>query len=76
MAEKTEGHTQALLAGTIEFPRTDTVRALARVLGCTVGWLLEGEGAEPSAEEVKAAVERARGVHAAGENLAPTGTAG
>lgn len=54
----------------------ETARALARVLGCTVGWLLEGEGAEPSAEEVKAAVERARGVHAAGETIAPTGTAG
>lgn len=27
----------------------DTARALAKALGCTVGWLLEGEGEPPAA---------------------------
>jgi len=37
-----------------------TARGLASVLGCTVGWLLEGEGAPPTPSQVQAAVERAR----------------
>ena len=37
-----------------------TARKLADALGCTVGWLVAGEGEAPSAEDVRAAVERAR----------------
>lgn len=41
-----------------------TARKLAEALGCSVGWLLAGEGEAPSAEDVRAAVERARAAHA------------
>lgn len=37
-----------------------TAVALARVLGVSTDWLLTGEGDEPTAEQVRAAVERAR----------------
>lgn len=37
-----------------------TARKLAEALGCSVGWLLAGEGEAPSADDVRAAVERAR----------------
>lgn len=36
-------------------PKADTVRKLARVLGCSVGYLLEGEGERPTAETIRAA---------------------
>jgi len=37
-----------------------TVTALAKVFGCTVGWLAAGEGDAPDAATVKRAVARAR----------------
>ena len=37
-----------------------TLRALARVLGCSVGFLAAGEGDAPNEETVKRAVARAR----------------
>lgn len=37
-----------------------TARKLADALGCTVGWLVAGEGEAPSAEVIRAAVEKAR----------------
>lgn len=46
--------------GGADNPKAATVIALAEALGCTVGWLLAGEGAPPSAESVRAAVEKAR----------------
>ncbi len=54
------GHTWAIEQGSRENPEADTVRGLARVLGCHVGWLLEGEGAVPTAEAVRKAVEAAQ----------------
>ena len=41
-------------------PTIDTSKALARVLGCGVGWLVAGEGEPPSEGQVAAAVEAAR----------------
>ena len=38
----------------------DTALNLGRALGCTVEWLINGEGAPPSPEAVRAAVARAR----------------
>jgi len=37
-----------------------TVLALSRALGVSTDWLLTGEGAEPTADLVGAAIERAR----------------
>lgn len=34
--------------------------SLAKVFGCSVGWLAAGEGAAPSVDAVRAAVARAR----------------
>lgn len=60
LAELHRGHVWQIEQGFRENPERDTVRGLARVLGCSVGWLLEGEGAAPAADELRAAVERAR----------------
>jgi len=54
------GHVWQIESGSRENPERDTVRGLARVLGCTSGWLLEGEGDAPSADVVSAAVGEAR----------------
>lgn len=36
-------------------PKADTVRKLAKVFGCSVGYLLEGEGERPTAETIRTA---------------------
>lgn len=63
------GQTQSLVAqierGKIESPRSDTIVSLSTVLGVTTDWLLKGEGDEPTAELVLAAVEKARADRAA-----------
>lgn len=59
-ARKTEGHAQALISGEILEPRYGTAKAYAQVLGCTVPWLLEGEGDAPAPEAVRSALTRAR----------------
>lgn len=41
-------------------PNVRTVAALARVLGCDLEYLATGEGEEPDAETVRAAVDAAR----------------
>jgi len=40
--------------------QSTTARKLADALGCTVGWLVAGEGTAPEADAVRAAIERAR----------------
>lgn len=59
------GHTQQIVAGDVKDPGTDTLRRIAVVLGCKVGWLSAGEGNAPSAEKVTAAVSKARRARAA-----------
>jgi len=41
-------------------PRVSTIKKYAAVLGCSVMWLLLGEGPEPSERTVRGAVKRAR----------------
>jgi transcriptional regulator with XRE-family HTH domain len=60
LAQLHRGHTWQIEQGKAENPKADTVRALATVTGCTVGWLLAGEGDAPTADEVREAVARAR----------------
>jgi hypothetical protein len=60
LADRTEGHFQALVTGTIPNPTQKILTAYARVFGCSVGYLLAGEGEPPAREQVAAAIERAR----------------
>lgn len=56
------GHVSMIEGGRRTNITADTAFALSRVLGCSVGFLLAGEGDAPDAESVRAAVDRARGV--------------
>lgn len=47
-------------SGTIAAPSGTTLAQLAEVLGVSLDWLIRGEGPDPQAEDVQAAVERAR----------------
>lgn len=53
-------HLGMVLRGDIKSLSIDTARKVAPVVGCTVGWLLAGEGAPPAAEDVRAAVAAAQ----------------
>lgn len=59
LAKRGEGHVSMIETGRRVNPELATVKALADVLGCSLGWLLAGEGEAPTAGEVKAAVNRA-----------------
>jgi transcriptional regulator with XRE-family HTH domain len=59
---KAPTHVGLLEAGKRPNPSAETLVALAQVLGTTVEWIVTGEGNEPSADEVHAAVNRARGL--------------
>ena len=54
------GHVWQIEQGEGANPKAATVVALATALGCTVGWLLAGEGDPPSADDVRAAVAAAQ----------------
>ncbi len=60
LAGLTEGHTSAIETGTRPNVEARTAAALARVLGVTLDWLIEGTGKAPSLRAVRAAVEVAR----------------
>lgn len=60
LAELHRGHVWQIENGARENPESKTVRALARVLGCSAGWLIEGEGKAPSGRTVRSAVAAAR----------------
>lgn len=47
--------------GTTKEPRSKVLTALAEVLGLSLDWLVRGIGPEPTAEQIRAAVEAARG---------------
>lgn len=71
LAGRTPGHCQAIVRGTIRAAEAPTLVAYARAFGCTVGWLIAGEGDAPTDDEVRAAVARARAAE-----LPATGTEG
>lgn len=60
LAGRSEGHVSMIETGRRPNPELKTARALADVLGCSIGWLLAGEGEAPGLAEVQAAVARAR----------------
>lgn len=51
----------AILRGEAPNPQVGTVEALASVLGISLDWVVKGIGPEPTAEQIRAAVEAARG---------------
>lgn len=53
-------HVRLIEGGDRPDPRSSTVLAIAQTLGVTVEWLLTGEGDAPTADHVRAVVERAR----------------
>ena len=57
MSASYAGHVER---GANDNPSLESLQGLARVLGCTVGWLAAGEGEEPSREQVLRAVLAAR----------------
>lgn len=63
LADISEGHT-SLLESVVDDVRATTLAKLSRVLGVDLHWLITGEGREPSARMVKAAVETARSAYA------------
>lgn len=49
-----------LIRKDIDSPTTRTAESLALVFGCSVGWLVAGEGDAPTDEAIRAAIATAR----------------
>lgn len=60
LASLDSSHVRLIESGVREDPRSQTLAAIARATGATLDWLIAGKGDPPSAEDVRAAVERAR----------------
>lgn len=65
LAGLTGAHVGLVESGTIKAVGAPTAAALARVLGCSLDWLVLGQGEPPSDAELAAAVAAARARHAA-----------
>lgn len=57
-------HAGLIARGAVGNPRVDIAEKLAHTLGISLDWLVRGEGPEPTAEQVHAAVEAARALKA------------
>ena len=68
MSPSMVGHIES---GRVQTVGSDHVVALARVLGVSIGWLAAGQGAEPSAEPMRCAIELARAAHATAALVPP-----
>lgn len=53
-------HVRLIESGAREDPRSQTLAAIARATGSSLDWLITGGGAPPTADDVLAAVARAR----------------
>lgn len=60
LSERAPGMVALIIAREQRALRDDVAIAYSQTLGCTVGWLVAGEGDAPSADDVLAAVARAR----------------
>lgn len=60
LARLQPSHVSLIESGAVANVRVDTLSAIARVLGCSLDWLVNGEGDAPVAESVAAAVDAAR----------------
>lgn len=60
LAAITPNHSGFIERGQIKRAGIGTVERLARVLGCSIGWLASGEGEPPTDDQIAAAVAAAR----------------
>lgn len=60
LAGLSSSHVGMIGRGHVHAPRIDVVSKIAEALGVSLDWLVRGEGPEPDAAAVRAAVERAR----------------
>ena len=60
LAGLAEGHCSLIENGTRPHVEVRTAQSLARVLGVSLDWLIDGSGRTPSERAVRAAVESAR----------------
>ena len=60
LAGRTENQFALIISRKQRSLRGDIATIYARVFGCSVGYLLAGEGEPPTREQVAAAIERAR----------------
>ena len=74
LAGRAPGQVSLIIAREQRAMRDDVAIDYSRVLGCTVGWLVGGEGEAPSPDAVRAAVERARAATGAADADAATST--
>lgn len=61
LANLGRGHTALIESGERVNLETNTLRGLVSVLGISLDWLVNGEGLEPTAEQIQSAVARAKG---------------
>ena len=61
---KAEGHTSLIESGVTNNVKVETARGIARVLGVSLDWLIDGAGDAPTIESVQAAVDVARAARA------------
>lgn len=59
LADLTPGHVSAIEAGQRERIEARTASMLAAVLGCSLDWLIDGDGPAPSERAIRAAVAAA-----------------
>jgi transcriptional regulator with XRE-family HTH domain len=59
LADLTPGHTASVEVGRRASPSADTVRALARALGISTDWLIDGTGKRPSETLLKSLAKSA-----------------
>lgn len=67
LARLQHSHVSLIESGAVANVRVDTLAALARALGCSLDWLVNGEGDAPSEATVRAAVDAARVEHPAAD---------
>lgn len=74
-------HVRLIERGSGEGVQAKTVAQLARILGCSIDWLVTGDGERPTDEAVRVAVDCARSASPKADGgpddppvIAPTGT--
>lgn len=74
LAGTTPGHASLIESGVVSNVKLETAKGLARVLGVSLDWLVNGVGDPPSAESVQLAVDAARAAKAEESGPVPVAT--
>lgn len=59
LANLTPGHTTAIEVGRRASPSAETARAIARALGVSLDWLVDGNGMAPSEQQLRSLAKSA-----------------